>query len=245
MRPSLSRLTNLDWFARVPPAVQQEVLNCLSVRQLNRGDALYRRGEPSDAFYAVVDGRIRLSGSDRSGREAILSFYEAGSWLGEVGILSGLGVRRHDAIAEEASSVGVLRTPDLLRLLDQHPALTRELLTLEARRLAVMLSAFEAWMIQTVPQRLAQRLLMMLELHGAPVEGGIAIAISLPQEVLAGLVGSTRQRIGQVMTTWARAGFISMRRGRIVVHERRAIEALLADSSGLVPITLAQLRPDR
>lgn len=240
MSAELRNLTTFGWFAQVDPAAQQEVLACMSVRRAEPGEALYRQGDPADCLFVVLDGCIRVSSTDAAGREAILSFYETGSWLGETGVLSGTGRCDRNGIVERAALLAILPASDLLRLLDRHPSLTKALLFMEARRLAVMLNAFGAWMTHSVPQKIAHRLLMMLDLHGEAVADGERITVDASQETLAGLVGATRQRVGQVMTAWARAGMITVRRGRIVVHDRAALAALLPDRTRTIPISLAQ-----
>ncbi len=52
-------------------------------RRLRRGEMLFRQGEPSTGFHAVVHGRIALTVRSARGRERVTDIIEAGRSFGE------------------------------------------------------------------------------------------------------------------------------------------------------------------
>ena len=76
-----------------------------SVVEVHAGDRLYREGEPGEAVYAVIDGRLRATAT-HAGRPVELAVHERGDALGEIGFLH----------LDRATEVQALTDARLLRL---------------------------------------------------------------------------------------------------------------------------------
>lgn len=113
---------------------------------------------------------------------------QPGVWFGEVTALDGLP-RTHDAEAYGSTVLLQVTPADLEELLATDPALSRGLLRLEALRLRMLLTAIESYSIQSLEQRLADRLLMLTVSYGVTSSQGLKIEFHLPQEILAQLIG--------------------------------------------------------
>ena len=55
--------------------------------------------------------------------------------------------------------------------------------------------------------------------YGVKEEDGVRINLHLPQEDLAQLLGSSRQRVNVLLSDWVRQGWISVRYGGVTVHD--------------------------
>ncbi|MCY1355379.1 global nitrogen regulator NtcA [compost metagenome] len=228
--PSLSpahqaALLSNPWFGGLPEPIRQAMLAHGHASRLTVGHALFLRGDPADGIYAVLEGCIRLSGVSDEGHETVLSLHEPGSWFGETSVLDTLP-RTHDAFAHTAARVLRVPAASLEALLAAHPALGISLLRLECTRLRAALAALEAFSQRTLEQRFAGRLLALASAYGANTPQGIRIELRLPQELLAQLVGTTRQRINQVLKAWEVAGLVAQRYGRIAVLDPAGLERL-------------------
>ncbi len=213
-------------FALLPAEVRDEVLAHGRQRRLAAGQRLFRRGDRADGLYIVLEGSLRLSGTSRDGLEAVLNFYEPGCWVGLVSLLDGQP-RIHDAQAAMPSLVLQLTPADVESLIGRHPAFARFLLHLQSSMLRALLVGFEAFSTQSLEQRLASRLLALAAAFGsANADGGLAIELRLSQETLALLLGSTRQRVSQLLKKWGQDGIIEQKYGCIVVLDRGRLEAL-------------------
>jgi len=218
-------LLSNPWFASLPEGVRADIVGCAQRREIAAAQRLHSRGDRADGVIGVLEGRLRLSGVNREGKETILDFYGPGQWIGEVSVLDG-GTRIHDADTCGAAVLLVLRTEDLERLLARHAALSRMLLRLEAQRLRILMTALESYSTQSLAQRLATRLLMLAEAHGVPNAAGVVIDLPLTQETLARLIGSTRQRITQVLKDWEREGLIRRRDGCTLLRDKARLERI-------------------
>jgi CRP-like cAMP-binding protein len=213
------------WFDSLPNQVQNDVLTRSRKRIVAPGERIFSRGDRPDGLYCVIEGSIRISGISEGGKEILLDFYGPGVWFGEVSMLDGLP-RIHDAEAQEASSLHQLIASDLEELLAAHPSFSRALLRLEAHRLRLLLTAIEQYSTQTIEQRLANRLLLLAIAHGTETAKGLEIRLHLPQETLAQLIGSTRQRVNQILKEWELAGTVEQQYGRLTLLDRARLEQL-------------------
>lgn len=237
--PSLSDLTpeqrsalqEAAWFASLPAPVQDELLRRSRLRTLTAEQCLYRRGEQSDALYIVVEGCLRVGGTSAEGCEALLNFYAPGSWIGEVSVLEGC-LRTHDAHAHMQSRVLQVSASDFEELLANHPGFCRLMLRLTAQRLHLLLEGFEAVSTYTQEQLLAFRLLTLAGSYGVASTEGVRIELRLSQETLAQLVGSTRQRVNQILQQWQAQGLIERQRAGLTLRDPAALQMLVARVAG-------------
>jgi CRP-like cAMP-binding protein len=208
-----------DWFESLPERVKSNIFKKAQRREMPENQRLYSRGDTADGIYCVIKGCIRVSGVSGDGHESVLDFYGPRTWFGEVAMLDD-SLRAQDAVAATRSLLLQI-TPDVFEeLLETHPPFARGLLRLEATRLRLLLAALEAYASQTLEQRLANRLLMLSLSFGVKAEAGIAIDLHLPQEVLAQLIGATRQRVNQILSKWTASKLISHQYGKVTLRNR-------------------------
>ncbi len=219
-------LLQQDWFAALPQEVRDQVPARARRIMLASGEVLYEHGDMADGFYIVLEGCIRISSVSLEGHETVLDFFDPGFWFGEVAALDG-GPRTYGATAYGPSLVLHLGQRALEDLLSTSREFARALLRLEASRLRILLEAIESYSVQTLEQRLANRLLMLAGRYGAPqADGGIAIDLRLSQETLARLIGSTRQRVNQILQEWHERRLVEHFTGHVVIRDKRALEDL-------------------
>jgi len=93
-------------------------------------------------------------------------------------------------------------------------------------RLRLLLTAVESYSTQSMERRLAHRLLLLAVSHGVSTLQGPKIDLHLPQETVAQLVESTRQRVNQILNTWEIDGIVQQEYGRILLLDKARLEEL-------------------
>jgi Flp pilus assembly CpaE family ATPase len=126
-------LRTMDIFEALPAEELEPIAQLLRERRLAETEVLCRQGEPGDALFIVTGGRIRLSTTDPSGNEKILTYFTDGQFFGEMALLSG-APRSATAIAETDAQVLVLRKDAFDSLLASHPQIMREMLKVVSQR---------------------------------------------------------------------------------------------------------------
>ncbi len=93
-------------------------------RSVQRGEALFRRGDPFHGVYAIRTGFFKSCSSTEDGRDQVSGFTMAGELVGFDGI--GEGVHQSDAIALEDSQACVIPYARLEELSQEFTSLQRQ-----------------------------------------------------------------------------------------------------------------------
>lgn len=219
------------WFAALAAPLRAAIVERARLRTLQGGELLFRRHEPGADWYGVLAGALKVGASGPQGRELTLTYLEPGAWFGEISIFDGQP-RTHDAQAQGATTVLQLPHAEFEALYAAHPSFARALLQLQCQRLRLLFGALEEANALPLEQRLARQLLNLGRSHGRPdAEGALRIALHLPQDALAQLLGTTRQRINQALKAWERDGLLRQRYGEIALTQQARLQAL-ADGDG-------------
>jgi CRP/FNR family transcriptional regulator, cyclic AMP receptor protein len=113
-------LTKNSFLGRLPEVVLDALLEKGQLKKFGKGDVIYRRGAPGDSLMVIVDGRIKLTNTNLTGKEIVLYFLAPNEIFGEVAALDGKE-RAADAIAMDDVEVFVIGTRDFLPALMDHP----------------------------------------------------------------------------------------------------------------------------
>ena len=201
-----------------PPALER-IASLATQRHYGEGEIVCSQGDPGDALYAVITGRIRISSGAADGREIFLNIMEPGDSFGEIALLDG-GTRTASAVAMVPSELVSLRRDHLFALLEREPQVALELLRLCGERLRWTSGLLEDAALLDAPARLAKRLLSLGHLHGEKNGDGFTLRIS--QEDLASFLGVTRQAVNQQLQAWKAKGWLDLARGAVVVRNAAA-----------------------
>lgn len=230
LRMPLSNANADPWLRDLPPEVTALLASMSLRKRLRHGELLYARGAEADGLYGVVSGRIRISLTHADGREVLLTWFEPGSWFGEVSMFDA-SPRPQDAHAVGDTEVMLLPRAKFMALLDQHHELYRAFAKLLCRRLRMSLDFVEDMMTLPLSARLAKRLLELAGVYGSATQGaGVAIDLHLPQEDLARMIGATRQSVSKELNAWEARGLIRVEYSRITLLDSERVRALTAGS---------------
>jgi CRP/FNR family cyclic AMP-dependent transcriptional regulator len=221
------------WFSTLSPSLRHDLLRRASVRRFRDGQVICMRGDAALEWSAVAAGTVRVSGMTPGGRQTTLTYAQAGSWIGDVGIFDG-GVRTHDATAHGPTTLLQVARADLREILVLHVELYEALLRLNAARLRRMFRKVEELATLPLRKRLALQLETLARRHGVAEPGGdgdeVRIGLTLPQEELARLLGASRQRVNQELKVLERESLVRIRPGALVVRSTQALsQRVLAD----------------
>jgi CRP-like cAMP-binding protein len=126
-------LRTMDIFEALPAEKLETIAQLLRERRLAESELLCRQGDPGDALFIVTGGRIRLSTTDPSGNERVLTYFTDGQFFGEMALLTG-APRSATATAETDSQVLVLDKHAFDQLLASDATIMREMLKVVSQR---------------------------------------------------------------------------------------------------------------
>lgn len=213
-----------DWFRSLPPALQQR-LAAAPRRRLRPGELIVLRGEPANGLYGVLEGSVRISAVTPTGKEMVVTLLEPGFWFGLISLFDDR-THTHDAHSVGDTELLVMDKPAFDALLREHPEYWHDFGRQLAWQIRRIFEGLEQATLDSMPQFLARRLLNMAQVYGEAVEDGTRIALHLPHEELARMVGAARQSVSKELKQWEQAGWLRLEYGHVVVRDRAALQRL-------------------
>jgi CRP/FNR family transcriptional regulator, cyclic AMP receptor protein len=201
-------------------ATIQRIAALASRRNYDAGAVVFMRGDPGDALYGVVTGKVRISASAAAGKEVFLNVMEPGDAFGEIALLDG-EPRTASATTLAATQLIVIKRDAFIDLLRRDSQLSVHLIELLCRRVRWTSQQMEDSTLLNVHAKLAKRLLSLASMHGRDTPAGTKLSIS--QEELAQFLGLSRQSVNKHLQTWKGKGWIGLGRGSITVVNERAL----------------------
>jgi CRP/FNR family transcriptional regulator len=160
------------------------------------------------------------------GRAITLTNLGPGEIFGELAMFGGEVRSATVEAVDDVQAVAIL-AGDLKRLLGEHPQIAVKLLGALAARLRETNARISRQSFQKVSSRVAGVLVELAETGtqtGIDGPGGAGeVIVRSTQADLAQLAGTSREAASRFLATLQRAGVLTTRRGRIVVHDPQAL----------------------
>jgi len=188
-------------------------------RSFARDEAIYAESDPSDCWYRVLSGTVRICKLLADGRRHIAEFCFAGDCFG----LPPAGTRVFSA--EAVGDVIVMRYPQRLadRLIDENPRLARGLYDKTLRDLAHAQTRMLLLGRMTASERVARFLLELAERRDARH----VLDLPMSRSDIADYLGLTIETVCRVLSIFKRDGVIAIPTPhRIELRDREALEML-------------------
>ncbi len=197
-------------------------------RRVRARQRLFREGEPADALFLVLAGRVKLTQSGAEGHEVIVRYVGPGGLLAAVAVFSDSS---YPATAQAVGESLVLAWPraSLLGLLERHPALAINAMKIVSERMREMQERFRELATERVARRVARALLRLAGQAGRRVEDGVLIDLALSRQDLAEMTGTTLFTVSRLLSDWEAAAIVSAGRRRVVIRSPHALMAIAED----------------
>ena len=207
-------LSASPFFGRLEPETRRAVADLCVTRSLARGETLFLKDDPADAFYAIRRGEIRITAGTGAGRRMTLNLLGPGDIFGEIALFDGRP-RSADAVAAEPAELFAVRRRDMLDLVARRADLALRIIELLCERLRVASARLEETVMMQLPARIARRLLALAEDFGAELH--------VSQDDIADFAGTTRETVNRQLQAWRRQGLLDLHRNRVVVRDPAAL----------------------
>ena len=183
---------------------------------LNAKQDFFSQGDPADSIFYLQKGRARLSVVSANGKEATITIFSVGDFVGEESLASVGGVRLATATAITACTALKIERTEMIRVMHEQPTFSDLFLSFLLARSMRIQADLVYQLFNSSEKRLARILLLMAE-FGKPGEPEPLIP-EITQETLAEMIGTTRSRVSFFMNRFRKLGFIEYN-GRIRVNK--------------------------
>lgn len=215
-------------FRRLAPGDRQTIARAAHVRRYDRGATIFEQGNPSDAFYTIASGRVKIFKMTPAGKDLILEVFGPGDPLGAVATYDGRPFPA-SAVAMEDTTCVIIPRSVFFQLLEQHPTLVRGLLLGLTVRLVELTNRLAELSGGRIESRLARLFLKLGREMGRTDRGGTFVALPLTRQELADLTGTTIETCIRIMSRWNKEDVVRTEKDGFVILDRAALESLAAE----------------
>ncbi len=213
-RPATSaELGGIAWLALLSTDDRTTAAAALQVGMAEPGDRVCRHGAPSNYWFGVVDGLLKMSNVGADGQPITYTGIPPGAWFGE-GTLLKREVYRYNIEALRKSTVAGLPIEVFWRLLERSIPFNRFVMDQLNERLGQFIAAREIDRTNQPDARVARSLASLFHPVLYP---GVGELLRITQQELAWLVGLSRQRVNQALMALQAAALIRIEYGGVRV----------------------------
>jgi CRP/FNR family transcriptional regulator, cyclic AMP receptor protein len=219
-------LRRVSLFSELSAEELEKIARVAVPRSYPAGSIILREGDPGDTCYILRSGTARVVRQHADGRAITLTNLGPGEIFGELAMFDGEVRSATVEAVDDVRAVAIL-AGDLKRLLNEHPEIAVKLLGALAERLRETNARISRQSFQKVSSRVAG---VLVELAETGTRTGLGagdptaeVVVRSTQADLAQLAGTSREAASRFLATLQRAGVLTTKRGRIVVHDPSAL----------------------
>ena len=215
---SLQQLKDLSSY---PLPQLEKLADKLSIRQFKKNEIIFDQDEEIKVVYLLLSGVVKFSYLHSDEKQTIVSLHPAGEFFGLDSLMPHM---KHPFRCEalENCTVGTIKAQTLIEIL-----------------LGISYESFLRWHTATIDtgrkmyvhcikgigldlrKRLALELMNLADRFGTADERGIVIDVNISHEVLAGIVGASRQQVTEHLNQFDREKCIARDGRRIIINTQK------------------------
>jgi CRP/FNR family transcriptional regulator len=220
-------LASTPVFRKLSPEDRARLAPHARLRDYPKGERIFTEGSPSDRFYSIASGRVKVFKMTPSGKDVILEIFSVGDPLGAVAVYEGWPFPASAVALEDTTCITIERAA-FFTLLETHPTLVRGLLLGLTYRLIELTNRLAELTGGRVEPRFARLFLKLAGDVGRPDRGGTFIPMALSRQELADLTGTTIETAIRIMSRWGKENVVLTEKEGFLVRDTAALEALAA-----------------
>lgn len=212
-------------FRRLQPGDRQRLAEVARAHHYPKGTTIFSEGDPSDFFFTVVTGRVKVFKMTPTGKDVILEVFGPGDPFGATAAYEGRPFPA-SAVALEDTTCLLIPRAAFFALLQQHPSLVRGLLTGLTHRLVELTNRIAELSGARVEARFARLFLKLGKDLGRPVNGGTFVPMPLTRQELADMTGTTIETCIRIMSRWGKEEIVRTEKDGFTLIDKPTLEAI-------------------
>jgi CRP/FNR family transcriptional regulator, cyclic AMP receptor protein len=193
-----------------------------TIERYAKNQKIYAQGDIADTILFIQKGKVKITVLSEQGKEAVVGIFAEGQFFGEA-CLEGEALRTATSQAMKDCLITSITKSAMLATLGKQPKFSAFFIVHLLSRNSRIEDDLIDQLFNSSERRLARLLLLLANFGG---EHGVQ-PITLSQETLAEMIGTTRSRVSFFMNKFRKQGFIDYN-GKIEVHAS-LLDAVLRD----------------
>jgi CRP-like cAMP-binding protein len=212
-------LAVIPWLKLLSMDERERAVEDLKVTEAQAGDFICRTGRPVTYWFGAIDGLLKMSSDNAEGQTMTFTGVPPGGWFGEGTALKRESYR-YNIQALRKSLVAGLHVDTFHWLLDHSIGFNRFVMNQLNERLGQFIAAREIDRMTNPNIRVARSL---AALFNPVLYPGLGSVLRITQQELAYLVGLSRQRVNEALTTLTQQGAVQVEYGGLRVVDLQAL----------------------
>jgi CRP/FNR family transcriptional regulator, cyclic AMP receptor protein len=172
-------------------------------------------GDETSSLHIILSGKVRVFGSDDKSKEVTLLLQEAGSYFGEIALLTE-EPRSASVSTLEPTVCAVISKNDFIIWLKGHPDVAIDLLSVLSEKIRHLTEKVKLMALSNVYERTVKVLQSL-----AVEEGNVRVIPNRPtQQDLAEMTGASREMINKIMKELTKGNYISIEEKTMIIHKK-------------------------
>ncbi len=216
-------LKNHPYFAELNEADLEEINKLIINRSYKKGEIIFFEGQAGQFLFLVNSGKIKLVKMIESGEEQLINIVKEGEIFAEV-VLFDQGNYPATAIVMEDAEVGVIKGNDIEELMYHIPEIPLKILKVMSKRLRRAQQRIRNLGLKDTTSRTASALVYLAKEHGIGDNITVEINLSLTQQELASLIGTSRETASRILNRFQNNNLINISRQRVVIKDLKGLK---------------------
>jgi len=212
-------LAVIPWLKLLSVDERDRAVEDLKVTEAQAGDYICRTGRPVTYWFGAIDGLLKMSSDNAEGQTMTFTGVPPGGWFGEGTALKRESYR-YNIQALRKSLVAGLHVDTFHWLLDHSIGFNRFVMNQLNERLGQFIAAREIDRMTNPNIRVARSL---AALFNPVLYPGLGSVLRITQQELAYLVGLSRQRVNEALTTLTQQGAVQVEYGGLRVVDLQGL----------------------
>lgn len=217
-------LLEVPLFRHLPAKHSAVILRDFAIRRVEKDEIVVCQDEPGTEMYIILLGRVRVALLSGEGEEFILNELGAGDFFGEISLIDA-EPRSASVIAEERTTLAVLRRERLLEAIRDEPQIALELLASLARIVRGATERERQFAFRDVRQRLCRYFSLKMAEGGVKGDDGLVRIAKRTHKHLATRVGASRESVTKALQALVRDGLLGEQDEAFLLSPRVCEEA--------------------
>ena len=222
-------LRGCQLFAGLAPADLNAVADITVVKSLDKGDYLFREGDPSQGFYVMQKGAVNVHRVNAVGKEQVIRIFRTGESLAEA-TLATLSGYPADARAVEPSQVLLVQKSGFLALLRRQPELALRMLGSMSMHLRDLVGQLEDMTLKDVETRLANWLIKRCPQPTS--DQSVTIELKTTKRVLAAELGTVSETFSRTLAKFREQKLVAVKGKLLTIESPNKLRDLLRRNLG-------------
>ncbi|MBI3804733.1 MAG: Crp/Fnr family transcriptional regulator [Nitrospirae bacterium] len=209
-------LLQVSFFEDLSLEQLERLVPLLNEGTYRKNEVLFRANDPGSTLFILGSGRVKVTLTDRQGKEVILRLLQAGEIFGEMALLDGYP-RSATVTALEKSHVYMLEREAFLRFIQGNPHWSLKMLATMSRRLRKANERIGAAIFSDAYGKVSRVLLDLIPEGEWRRAEGVQLHMKLTRQQLAAMAGVTRETFIRILKEFERAGVIRTEGKQIII----------------------------